>query len=216
MNYLAPPSVPLLAGENGSDNGAIRDADDTGNHVVELTLEGSWVVFWLIKNCLWSGGSLLSDSSQRRRNTLNRGEETKGKQGCNSLKSYIKVLKMRKWPCISFIISCLFSFWEYPGRFSWDPSLTVFSLPYTTLDLTCAHSSVFGVVCKSLGNAVFTDLWNCFCHCFVNCLSTLLINTFIFSFFDGGVYSRGTGRWQWLNNQWCNASLFRTGSLPCT
>ena len=52
MNYLAPPSVPLLAGENGSDNGAIADADDTGNHVVELTLEGSWVVFWLIKNCL--------------------------------------------------------------------------------------------------------------------------------------------------------------------
>lgn len=52
MNYLVPPSVPLLAGENGSDNGAIGDADDTGNHVVELTLEGSWVVFWLIKNCL--------------------------------------------------------------------------------------------------------------------------------------------------------------------
>ena len=52
MNYLVPPSVPLLAGENGSDNGAIADADDTGNHVVELTFEGSWVVFWLIKNCL--------------------------------------------------------------------------------------------------------------------------------------------------------------------
>lgn len=31
MNFLAPPSVPVMAGENGSVNDSIGDADDTGN-----------------------------------------------------------------------------------------------------------------------------------------------------------------------------------------
>ena len=31
MSFLAPPSVPVMAGELGSDHGSIGDADDTGN-----------------------------------------------------------------------------------------------------------------------------------------------------------------------------------------
>lgn len=62
MNYFVFLSVLLLVGENGFDNGVIGDVDDIGNYVVELIFEGFWVVFWLIKNCLWLGGSFFSDS----------------------------------------------------------------------------------------------------------------------------------------------------------
>lgn len=37
MNFLAPPSVPVMAGENGSDHGSIGDADETGNAASGLT-----------------------------------------------------------------------------------------------------------------------------------------------------------------------------------
>ncbi|XP_022791959.1 uncharacterized protein LOC111331165 isoform X2 [Stylophora pistillata] len=96
MNFLAPPSIPLLAGENdGSDNTSISDADDTASLMGAFIPVALGVGSGLITNDAMRASSVLDRyhvPSQARLNNTKQGKNSGAwKPKINNKKQYLEV-----------------------------------------------------------------------------------------------------------------------------